>query len=169
MDNLIKITIAVLLSLLFYGCNPDNPQPNPNSINVSWQATINGISYSYSAIYGTSNIDNNPGDCFAGPGSIQLLKGNLGYDLIHLTFSKPPPIGVGNNTINPTSIVKCVISRNNQVIGMSEFPNTDMNLTVTEYSSIGGLIKGNFSGVIGTSSNGDVIPISGQFQAFRVN
>ncbi|GDX46837.1 hypothetical protein LBMAG24_21650 [Bacteroidota bacterium] len=43
--------LVVIVTSLFFGCTPDNPPPNPpanNGVAVSWQATINGVSYNYS-------------------------------------------------------------------------------------------------------------------------
>jgi hypothetical protein len=57
----------------------------------------------------------------------------------------------------------------NNTEGNTFYPNTNVTLNITEVASnIGGLIKGNFSGVIGTPQPvGGTIPVSGQFQAIR--
>jgi hypothetical protein len=163
---------------LFTSCDPDNPQPNQptsNSTTVSWQANIDGVSYSYSGTYvngvSSSTNDNNPGDSNFN-GGINLRKGTIGGDLIYIAIAKYP-LAVGNYTITSTSGGAIgggvTISKNNITIGHSYYPNTNINLTITEYPEVGGLIKGNFSGVIGTSqTGGGTMPISGQFVAYRI-
>ena len=164
---------------LFTSCDPDNPQPNQptsNSTTVSWQANIDGISYSYSGTYvngeSTSSTDNNPGDCSYGGPSIILTKGTIGGELIYIAIEKYP-LAVGNYTITSTSGGAigggAAISKNGITIGHSYYPNTNINLTITEYPEVGGLIKGNFSGVIGTSqTGGGTMPVSGHFEAYRI-
>ncbi len=176
--NYFSITCIILFSIL--SCTPDNPPPNPptnNTVAVSWQATIDGVSYSYTGTYlngeSTSTDSNNPGDCNYGGPSINLKKGVFlpGNQNIYIAIEKYPlALGTYIITSNTGSNPGMSIQINNTTIGHSYYPNTNITFNVTEYPNIvGGMLKGNFSGIIGTSiSGGGTMPVSGQFEALRI-
>jgi hypothetical protein len=167
------ITIAIL------GCTPQNPQPNPpanNVVAVSWQATINGVSNSYSDSYALgdpiNSQGNNEGKCDYGVPVLMLSKGGpytTGDDVkIEIWQNEIFSVATYNLLPSSVSVLNMVITVNGVVIGHSGWAGSNITLNITEVpSTFGGLIKGNFSGVTGTASLGG-IPISGQFQAYRL-
>jgi hypothetical protein len=172
--------LIALLSVAIFGCTPDNPPPNPpanNVVAVSWQATINGISNSYSDTYTNSEPTNaqgnNEGQCMYFLPTIALYKGGPftpGDDvIINIQFNEIFSVGTYNITtpiVGGPNVVK-MSAMVNGVMGHSSYPNTNVVLNITEFNQGGNLIKGNFSGVMGTSqTGGGTIPVSGQFQAF---
>jgi hypothetical protein len=179
----IKTTfIFAVITIAIFGCTPQNPQPNPpanNVVAVSWQATINGVSNSYSDTYTnlqpTNAQGNNEGQCLYFLPTISLFKGgpftpgddvSIGIEFNEIfsvgTYIITTPIAGGPNVVQMSASV-------NGILGHSFYPNTNVTLNITEVSATaGGLIKGNFSGVMGTSqTGGGTIPVSGQFQAIR--
>jgi hypothetical protein len=172
-----KLTSYLIISILLVltGCNSNNPTPNP-TINASWSASINGSSYSYSCTYvnGLASANNLPGTCTYGTPSIILSKGvaaGTTGDEITISIEKQQ-LAVGSYTITSGSGTNPGMSivKNFSTIGHSYYPNTNVTLNITEFpSAVGGLVKGNFSGVIGTSMFGTAtMPISGQFQVYRI-
>jgi hypothetical protein len=170
------LILAVMIIAIF-ACTPQNPQPNPpanNGLVASWQATINGVSNSYSDTYTggqpTNAQGNNEGksDCFIG--SISLVKGGpfTPGDDVSISFYNSDVFSVGTYNITSNGSIGMSTMVNNTE-GNTFYPNTNVTLNITEVASnIGGLIKGNFSGVIGTPQPvGGTIPVSGQFQAIR--
>ncbi len=177
-----KSFIILFVLLGVYSCTPQNPQPNPpanNVVAVSWQATINGVSNSYSDTYTnlqpTNAQGNNEGQCLYFLPTISLFKGgpftpgddvNISIQFNEIfsvgTYNITTPIVGGPNVVGMSAMV-------NGVGGHSSYPNTNVTLNITEVSATaGGLIKGNFSGVMGTSQTGGAtMPVSGQFQAIR--
>lgn len=177
-----SLFLVVIVTSLIYGCTPDNPPPNPpanNGVAVSWQATINGITNSYSDTY--TNLQpanaqgNNEGQCLYFLPTISLCKGGPftpGDDVnIYIQFNEIFSVGTYNITtpiVGGPNVVQMAASVNG-ILGHSSYPNTNVTLNITEISATaGGLIKGNFSGVMGASQTGGAtIPVSGQFQALR--
>jgi hypothetical protein len=170
--------LFVIVTSLIFGCTPDNPPPNPpanNGVAASWQATINGVSYNYSDTYTnlqpTNAQGNNEGECLYFLPTISLKKGGpftAGDDII-ISIQQPEILSVGTYNITTNNSPQMAVQVNNITVGHSFYPNTNVTLNITEVSATaGGLIKGNFSGVMGTSqSGGGTIPVSGQFQALR--
>ncbi|MCF8411152.1 MAG: hypothetical protein K9G31_07645 [Crocinitomicaceae bacterium] len=175
----IKTTfLLAVITIAIFGCTPQNPQPNPpanNGVVASWQATINGVSNSYSDTYTngqpTNAQGNNEGksDCFIG--SISLVKGGpfTPGDDVSISFYNSEVFSVGTYNITSSGSIGMSTLVNYTEEGNTFYPNTNVTLNITEVAStIGGLIKGNFSGVIGTPQPvGGTIPVSGQFQAIR--
>jgi len=171
--------LLVIVTSLIIGCTPDNPPPNPpanNTVAVSWQATINGLSYSYSDNYvnlepQNANSNNEGGSAYGIP-SIMLTKGGpyTTGDDVNIAIQYSEYFNLGTYNIITNGAVQMAVSVNGLTVGHSFFPNTSVTLNITEVPTApGGLIKGNFSGVIGSSSSGgQTIPISGQFQSCRV-
>jgi hypothetical protein len=182
-----SLFLVVIVTSLIFGCTPQNPQPNPpanNAVAVSWQATINGVSYSYSDTYshhtgaGENLQGNNEGKCDYAGGYLRLHKGGpytAGDDFVmEFSHMQNEAFSVGTyNIVGGSSIgmnLFCFINNSNQ--GNSINPGSNITLNITEVpGAMGGLLKGNFNGVIGTSSGGvqtGTVPISGQFQAYRL-
>jgi hypothetical protein len=170
-----SLFLVVIVTSLIIGCTPDNPPPNPpanNGVAVSWQATINGITNSYSDTYTNlqpTNVQgNNEGQCLYFLPTISLCKGGPftpGDDVnIYIQFNEIFSVGTYNITppiAGGPNVVQMSVTLNGLVVN-SNSPGTNVTLNITEISSTaGGLIKGHFSGVLGT------IPVSGQFQALR--
>ena len=184
-----SIFLVVILTSLIFGCTTDNPPPNPpanNAVAVSWQATINGVTYSYSDTYshegGINSQGNNEGKCDYGVGTLRLHKGGpytAGDDFvmeitdIHYESFSVGTYNFGGPYIEGSSIgVNLFYLINNSNQGNSFSPGSNITLNITEVpNAAGGLLKGNFNGVIGTSTGGvqtGTVPISGQFQAYRL-
>ncbi len=183
-------SLLVLTALFLASCTPNNPQPNPtssnNSVTASWQGTIDGNSYNYTGTYvnlnSTSNYMNNPGKSEGTYHTVNLAKGvipgNNGDDIV-IAISFPTNVSVvGTHILNQNSNngYQVVVGKNigNGVTGFtgsSFYFNSNVTLNITEFpSNIGGLIKGNFSGVFGTSStnpNGSTKAASITFEAIR--
>jgi hypothetical protein len=177
------IILFVLIGLC--GCTPQNPQPNPpanNVVAVSWQATINGVSNSYSDTYTnlepTNAQGNNEGECLYFLPTISLRKGGpfTAGDDVNISIQRNEIFSVGTYVITTTTgggggaFGLGMSASVNGILGHSSYPNTNVTLNITEVSATaGGLIKGNFSGVLGVSpqAGGGTIPVSGQFQAIR--
>ena len=184
-----SLFLVVIVTSLIFGCTPDNPPPNPpanNGVVVSWQATINGITYSYSDTYshegGINSQGNNEGKCDYAVGTLRLHKGGpytAGDDFvmeitdIHYEAFSVGTYNFGGPYIEGSSIgMNLGYSINNSNHRNSFSPGSNITLNITEVpGAAGGLLKGNFNGVIGTSSGGvqtGTVPISGQFQAYRL-
>jgi hypothetical protein len=176
----IKTTfLLAVITIAIFGCTPQNPQPNPpanNTVAVSWQATINGVSYSYNDSYSlgypVNSQINNEGKCESlGPG-LMLSRGGLytGGDDVQIEILNDAIFSVGSYNILPStlSVLNMVVIVNGVAVVHSGWAGSNITLNITEVSNTtGGLIKGNFSGVTGTASLGG-FPISGQFQAYRL-
>jgi hypothetical protein len=166
---------SISILLILTGCNPNNPTPN-SSISASWSATINGSNYSYTCSYtnGVASSNNLPGTCTYGTPSIILSKGvaaGTTGDEITISIEKQQlAVGTYNITSSTGTNPGMSIVKNFATIGHSYYPNTNVTLNITEFpSSVGGLVKGNFNGVIGTTMFGTAtMPISGQFQVVRL-
>ena len=169
----------MLFSIL--SCTPDNPPPNPpasNTVTVSWQATINGVSYNYSDTYTgegpTNSQGNNEGECLYNGLNLRLMKGGpfTAGDLVLIDISNNvannAALSVGTYNITQNSNFAMGVSVNNIPLGSTLYTNTNTNVTlnITECNQGVGLIKGSFSGVLG-SSTGGTIPVSGQFEAYK--
>ncbi len=158
-------------------CTPDNPPPNPptnNTVTVSWQATINGVSYNYSDTYtgeGPTNLQgNNEGECLYQHPGLRLMKGGpfTAGDLVLIDFGcNVSAFSVGTYNITHNGNIAMGVSVNNTPLGSSYGVNTNVTLNITESSQGVGLIKGNFSGVLGGAPGGGTIPVSGQFVAYK--
>jgi hypothetical protein len=160
-------------------CTPDNPPPNPptnNTVSASWQATINGVSYNYSDTYSidspTNTQGNNEGRSDICVGHIVLQKGGpyTPGDDVKIEISQNETYYNGSYNILPSSLssLNIVIIVNGVVVGHSGSVGSNITLNITEVpATSGGLIKGNFNGVIGVGGQTG-IPISGQFQAYRM-
>jgi hypothetical protein len=164
--------MSIVLVFLFAGCTPNNPQPNPptpsNSVGVSWQGTVDGNSYSYSGTYvnlaSTSTTYNNPGKSEGSANFISLAKGvvpgtvgeNIGFEISMPLILSEPLVGthILNNTSNngyQIAISKQTGNSTTSFTASATYPNSNVVLNITEFpSTIGGLIKGNFSGQFGT-------------------
>ena len=182
----IKTTfLLAVITIAIFGCTPQNPQPNPpanNVVSVSWQATINGVSNSYSDTYTNSEPTNaqgnNEGKCDYGVGVPNLILSKGGPltpgDDVYIIIGRSEIFSVGTYNITTTTgggggaFGLGMSAGDNGVAGSSSEPNTNVVLNITEFNQGSGLIKGNFSGVLGTSPQfgGGTIPVSGQFQAF---
>jgi hypothetical protein len=182
---------SVCLSWIITGCTPDNPQPNSptsNNVNVKWNATFNGISDSYVGTYtnlnSNSNYMNNPGDCKGSYMHVIMKKGVVpgnapspfGYTA-QIELSYTPSVGaslsVGTfNISNTTGSGKALTIVTDLGSFTSLNYNSNISVNITAFpSNIGGLIKGNFNGVIGTSAlnpNCPTYPVSGSFEAIRL-
>ncbi len=166
----------LLFSIL--SCTPDNPPPNPpanNTVSASWQATINGVSYNYSDTYtvdGPTNLQgNNEGDSYYQYPSLMLMKGGPFTAGDHVLISIGSnafvsALSVGTYSITHNGDISMTVSVNNIPLGSTFYANTNVTLNITENSQGAGLIKGNFSGVLGNSTGG-TIPVSGQFEAYK--
>ncbi len=158
-------------------CTPDNPPPNPptiNTVSASWQATINGVSYNYSDTYNGEGLPtnlqgNNEGECLYQYPGLRLMKGGpfTAGDLVLIDIgNNVSALFVGTYNIIQNSDFAMTVSVNNTPLGSTFYANTNVTLNITENSQGSGLIKGNFSGVLGNSTGG-TIPVSGQFEAYR--
>lgn len=187
-NNLLIMTIKTtfllaVITIAIFGCTPQNPQPNPpanNVVAVSWQATINGVSNSYSDTYTNSEPTNaqgnNEGQCMYFLPIIALDKGGpfTPGDDVNILIERFEIFSVGTYNITTTTgggggaFGLAMSAAGNGVVGSSSYPNTNVVLNITEFNQGSGLIKGNFSGVLGVSpqAGGGTIPVSGQFQAF---
>jgi hypothetical protein len=175
--NYFSITCIMLFGIL--SCTPDNPPPNPptnNTVSASWQATINGVSYNYSDTYigeGPTNTQgNNEGRSDICVGHIVLQKGGpyTPGDDVKIEISHNETYYNGSYNILPSSLssLNIIIIVNGVVVGHSGSVGSNITLNITEVpATSGGLIKGNFNGVIGVGGQTG-IPISGQFQALRI-
>lgn len=174
------ILSTLLFSIALTSCTPNNPQPNPPTnypIAVSWQANLNGVNYSYSDSYSssfepTNSQGSNEGQCSYFLPSISLTKGGpfTAGDDVNIYIQRNEIFSVGTYNITTGGSIGMSAMVNTILLGHYSFPNTNVTLNITEVpSAAGGLIKGNFSGVMGTSqsSNCATIPVSGQFQALR--
>jgi hypothetical protein len=165
----------MLFSIL--SCTPDNPPPNPpasNTVTVSWQATINGVSYNYSDTYTgegpTNSQGNNEGECLYFFPTLRLMKGGpfTAGDLVLIDITNNVlALSVGTYNITQNSNFAMVVSVNNTPLGSSYGVNTNVTLNITESNQGIGLIKGNFSGVLGGAPGGGTIQVSGQFEAYK--
>lgn len=185
--------LLTYVSVLFANCTPNNPQPNPpaptNTVNVSWQGTIDGISYSYSGTYvnleSTSNIYNNPGGAHGSAYFISLGKGavsgtvgdNMSIEIGMPQLLSEPLVGthVLNNTTNngyQIALNKQTGSSSTSFTASSSWPNSNVVLNITEFpSNVGGIIKGSFSGNFGTNLFDNTSPTksaSVSFEAIRI-
>ena len=187
--------IFIILSFLgvLTGCNPNNPQPNPptqpNTVNVSWQGTVEGSSYSYSGSYvnlaSTSTAYNNPGKSEGSANFISLAKGVvpgtvgeiIGFEISMPLILNEPLVGthVLNNTSNngyQIAISKQTGNSSTSFTASATYPNSNVVLNITEFpSNIGGLIKGNFSGEFGTDFFDNTAPTKNAsitFEAIRL-
>ena len=166
----------MLFSIL--SCTPDNPPPNPptnNTVSASWQATINGVSYNYSDTYTgegpTNSQGNNEGECLYYFPTLRLMKGGpfTAGDLVLIDITNNVlALSVGTYNITQNSNFAMSVSVNNTPLGSTYYANTNTNVTlnITESNQGVGLIKGNFSGVLGNSTGGTT-PVSGQFEAYK--
>ena len=190
-----KLFTIILITTLYFstvlsGCTPDNPQPNTpatspanTNLTVKSNATFNGISDSFVGSYinniSTSNYMNNPGECTGIYNFVQMSKGTVpgespspfGYNS-NLTISFSPSLSVGSfNISSSTGSGKALTISTDMGAFTSLFYNSNITLNITAFpSEIGGLIKGDFSGVIGTSAldpNCSTYPLSGSFEAIR--
>lgn len=170
-----KLTGYLIISILFVltSCNSNNPQPNPpapaNTVNVTWQGTIDGDNYNFSGTYvnlaSTSDTYNNPGDAQGSAYFISLGKGavsgsvgeNVSIDIGLPAILSEPLVGthILNNTANngyQIAINKQTGTSATSFTASSSWLNSNVVLNITEFpSNIGGLIKGNFNGDFGTS------------------
>ena len=170
-----SLFLVVIVTSLIFGCTPDNPPPNPpanNLIAVSWQATVNGITNTYSDTYTnaepTNAQGNNEGECVYFLPTISLRKGGpyTAGDDVNISIQRNEIFSVGTYNITTNGSIGMTVMVNG-ILGHSYYPNTNVTLNITEINQGGGLIKGNFSGVMGTSqTGGGTIPVSGQFQAY---
>lgn len=174
-------------------CTPNNPQPNPptqsNTLNVSWQGTVEGSSYSYSGSYvnlaSTSTAYNNPGKSEGSANFISLAKGVVpgtvgeivGFEISMPLILNEPLVGthVLNNTSNngyQIAISKQTGNSSTSFTASATYPNSNVVLNITEFpSNIGGLIKGNFSGEFGTDFFDNTAPTKNAsitFEAIRL-
>ena len=160
-------------------CTPDNPPPNPptnNTVSASWQATINGVSYNYSDTYTgegpTNSQGNNEGECLYSFITLRLMNGGpftAGDRVLIDIESYLSALSVGTYSITHNGDISMTVSVNNTPLGSTYYANTNTNVTlnITEISPGVGLVKGNFSGVLGNSTGG-TIPVSGQFEAYKL-
>lgn len=167
----ILYSFIALTALFLASCTPNNPQPNPspntsssNSVTVMWQGTIDGNAYNYTGTYvnlnSTSNYMNNPGRADGTYSNVILFKGvvpgNNGKNVnIILNFPlNVNPVGthILNNS-NNNGFYLGIVFGSTDWAGNTLDNNSNITLNITEFpSNIGGLIKGNFSGVLETSS-----------------
>ncbi len=172
--NYFSVTCIMLFSIL--SCTPDNPPPNPpasNTVTVSWQATINGVSYNYSDTHTgegpTNSQGNNEGECLYNFTILRLMKGGpfTAGDLVLIDIGSSSAITVGTYNITQNGNISMVVGVNNTPLGSSLDVNTNVTLNITEISPGVGLVKGNFSGVLGGAPGGGTTPVSGQFEAYK--
>jgi hypothetical protein len=165
------IPLTFLAILILASCTPNNPQPNTtssnNSVTASWQGTIDGNSYNYTGTYvnlnSTSNYMNNPGRADGTYASVKLDKGvvpGTNGNPINMNLIFPANVNlVGTHVLNNSNnngFALGILSNNGSntaTIASSGHANSNITLNITEFpNNIGGLIKGNFSGVLGTQS-----------------
>jgi hypothetical protein len=189
----IRYFAFISILLILTGCNPNNPQPNPptpsNNVSVSWQGTIDGVYFGYNGSYenfeSTSSEYSNPGKCEGSYLDVSLYKGvvpgNLGENAsVYIVFPTNTTL-VGSHVINNTNnngfaivVGKYAPASTIGFTAHSAYPNTNGVLNITQFpSNIGGLIKGNFNGVIGTDSafnpNGATKEVTISFEAIRLS
>lgn len=185
-----KTYAIISILLILTSCNPTPPTPNPpissNTVNVMWQGTIDGSFFNYSGSYidlqSTSNTYSNPGECEGGFSFLNLSKGTIpgitnNDAVVAMTFNTNIAL-LGTHVINSTnnSGFQIAVSKANgngtEFTGASSYPNSNLVLNITEWpSNVGGLIKGNLSGEIGTcpfSSNCPTKAVSVSFEAIRL-
>lgn len=187
--------LVLLFSVLAVSvsCTPNNPQPNPpttsNSVGASWQGTVDGNSYSYSGTYvnlaSTSTTYNNPGKSEGSANFISLAKGvvpgtvgeNIGFEISMPLILSEPLVGthILNNTSNngyQIAISKQTGNSTTSFTASATWQNSNVILNITEFpSTIGGLIKGNFSGQFGTDFFDNTAPTKNAsitFEAIRL-
>ena len=166
-------SLLVLTALFLASCTPNNPQPNPsrnttstNSVTAMWQGTIDGNAYNYTGTYvnliSTSNYMNNPGKSEGSYGNVQLDKGvipNSNGNPISMNLMFPANVNLlGSHALNSNNngySLGILFNNGSSTawIASSGHANSNITLNITEFpSNIGGLIKGNFSGVLETQS-----------------
>ncbi len=75
----------------------------------------------------------------------------------------------GTGTGTPTDIIMYLQHNSNYYIAGSSFPGSSVNLNVTTYSGVGGLIEGTFSGTLVNLLNQQTISIiGGKFSVIRI-
>jgi hypothetical protein len=192
----IIILAGLYCSSILTSCNQNNPQPNPNpnttsanSVTAMWQGTIDGNSYNYTGTYinliSTSNYMNNPGRADGTYLNVNLEKGVIpgtNGNPITMALNFPANVNpVGTHILDSSNnsyllSMMCNNGSSTAWIGNSLSEYSNITLNITEFpSNIGGLIKGNFSGVLLTSKLGssntndiDVIrAVSISFEAIR--
>lgn len=175
-----KLYSLILLAVLFLvSCTPNNPQPNPtssnNSVTASWQGNIDGNSFSYIGIYNvfntlvssTSNYMNNPGRSEGTYASVNLDKGvvpGTNGNTITMILYFPMNVNIVGthilNNSNNNGYYLNILSNNGTSSGWmasSLYANSNITLNITEFpTNIGGLIKGNLSGVAGIQPNPNI-------------
>ncbi|QQS37775.1 MAG: carboxypeptidase regulatory-like domain-containing protein [Ignavibacteriales bacterium] len=75
----------------------------------------------------------------------------------------------GTGTGTPTDIIMYFQHNSNYYIAGSSFPGTSVNLNITTYSGVGGLIEGTFGGTLLNFQNQQTVTISnGKFSVIRI-
>jgi hypothetical protein len=183
--SFIKINIIfpmIMISSLFLGCNPNNPQPN-GTASIKWNMTIDGINYSWQGTYPESSTSASGGSQYilqsGGPGQIILSNSGTGQG-ISVSISHSNMTGVGSSLFNQsnssTNSFFSIMDGTNVMNSYSNEYGGSLSLNITTFPSNtvqengisnSALVKGNFSGTLGKASGG-TSTVSGSFESIRI-
>lgn len=172
-----------LLGLLFFGCNQNNPQPQPSSqgSTMQWNATIDGQTYSWSSTFTPGQYPTNSSN----DASSTALNEPINTPLSFLGVKNDPNDQKAMMISLPTfttGTYTCSSANyaNNNYVGFSLNGNPNYStawggsVTVNVTScptAIYNAVICTFSGTIGRSPSlgGGTVSISGSFDAVKMN
>jgi hypothetical protein len=174
----------LLLSLLIAcSCQQNNTPPNSSgSVLIKWSLTINGQTTNWQGNYPESSTNNTGGSLYTqsgGNGILSFLK-DPSQGMFSVQLAKAGMSGTGTYNINsasfdPTANSFSINDFTNGVILTTQYGGnvnvsiqTFPNETVSTSISTSTLVKGTFSGTIG-SSGGTLSNVSGSFESIRIN
>ncbi len=177
-----KLLLMLLSLLIIFSCQQNNPQPNPSgSVQIKWSLTINGQTSNWQGNYPECATNNTGGSQYTqsgGSGILSFIK-DPNQALFSVQFAKSGMSGTGTYNINSTSFstansfsindftngVNLTTQYGGNVnISIQTFPNETISTSISTST----LVKGTFSGTVGSSS-GTLSNVSGSFESIRIN
>lgn len=182
LKNGFKFTLFIGTMISLLGCQPDNPQPNPSgTVLTKWTMTINGQTQSWQGNFPESSNNNTGGSQYTysnGNGQLAFVK-DPSQAMFTAQIAKSGMNSTGTFTISSTNystsnaffindfsngVFLTTQYGGNINVNIQSFPNQTASTDISSST----LVKGTFSGTVGSSS-GALTNVTGSFESIRIN
>ena len=172
-----KKGIYLFLALLIVACSSDDGANNSNSLEVSWQVTVEGQTYENSSLSGSGFFSSDCNETAAFEAyfpeidtatrfySADILHNNLTSDFDGTSVGSYPIIGdYLDNDCNLTLSVTLSDYGSSPVLSNGTHNVTSINQISSSNNETIWSIEGNFSGTYSSQSNDETVSLTGSYR-----